>query len=186
VTSPYTLLSVLLRYPDERVEAARGEIREAVAQLRACPQRDGLRAFCAAWDGLSAADYVATFDLDRRTSLYLTFYRHGDTRARGMALLRLKKLYRAAGFPWDSRELPDFLPGMLELAAASPAHGEALLAEHRAELELLRLALHDSETPYGHLLDAVVAGLPRPDERALAEVRRLLAEGPPVEMVGLR
>ena len=185
MTSPYKLLSVLLRYPDDRVQAARGEIEAAVAALGPCPQRHGLRAFCSEWEPLTPADYVATFDLDRRASLYLTFYRHGDTRARGMALLRLKKLYRAAGFPWESRELPDFLPGMLELAAVSPSHGEALLAGHRAELELLRLALRDRGTPYVHLVEAVVSGLGRPDERALAEVRRLLAEGPPVETVGI-
>ena len=44
-----------------------------------------------------AQAYVETFDLRRRTSLYLTYYLHGDTRKRGMALLHLRRLYRAAG-----------------------------------------------------------------------------------------
>ena len=36
---------------------------------------------------------METFDLDRRTSLHLTYYLYGDTRKRGLALLRLKRLY---------------------------------------------------------------------------------------------
>jgi nitrate reductase molybdenum cofactor assembly chaperone NarJ/NarW len=37
-----------------------------------------------------AADYVATFDQRKRCCLYLTYYAYGDTRKRGLALLRLK------------------------------------------------------------------------------------------------
>jgi nitrate reductase delta subunit len=185
--SPYKLLSVLLRYPDERLREAYAEIVAQVSGLPRCPQREGLRAFCAAWpEGPAAEHYVEVFDLHKRTSLYLTYYGHGDTRTRGMALLRLKKLYRAAGFPWDSAELPDYLPAMLEFAALAPERGEALLAQHRPELELLRLALHDRATSYAHLLEAAVAGLPALDTAARERVRTLIAEGPPLEMVGLR
>ncbi len=75
-----------------------------------------------------------------------------------MALLRLKKLYRAAGLPMDSAELPDHLTVMLAFAALAPAgHGEALLAEHRPAIELLRLSLHDLDSPYAHVLDAIAA-----------------------------
>ena len=98
--------------------------------------RDALERFLAGWTGdqtALAARYVETFDLRRRASLHLTYYAHGDTRERGMALLRLKKLYRAAGLPMESAELPDHLTVMLAFAAlAPPGHGEALLAEHRA------------------------------------------------------
>lgn len=37
-----------------------------------------------------AAHYGATFDLKRRCCPYLTYYTYGDTRKRGMALLRFK------------------------------------------------------------------------------------------------
>ena len=63
---------------------------------------------------------MQTFDLGKRCALYLTFYSLGDRRDRGLALLRLKKLYRAAGLPQDGTELPDYLPVMLEFAAAAP------------------------------------------------------------------
>ena len=104
----------------------------------------------------------------------MTYYAHGDTRERGMALLRLKKLYRAAGLPLDSRELPDHLTVMLAFAALAPdGYGEALLAEHRPAIELLRLSLHDLGSAYAHVLDAVAALLP-----ALTVTRALRGRAP--------
>jgi nitrate reductase delta subunit len=179
--TPWALLSFLLRYPDEDVYAARRE----VAALEPGPVRTALERFVAEWDG-DPAHYVETFDLRRRASLHLTYYAHGDTRGRGMALLRLKKLYRAAGLPLDSAELPDHLVVMLAFAAlAPPQHGEAVLDEHRAAIELLRLSLHDLGSPYAHVLDAVTAGLRPLTVTDRAEVARLAHDGPPEESVGL-
>jgi len=184
------IASVLLRYPDERLVAAREEIEVAIAALPGSSQRGPLEQFMREWADTPqlelAERYVATFDLRKRASLYLTFYTHGDTRKRGMALLRLKKLYRAAGFPWDNPELPDYLPAMLEFAAIAPEHcGRQVLTEHRAELETLRLALHDAGSPYAQLLDAVAVELGEigPPERA--KISELIRNGPPQEAVGL-
>ena len=49
------------------------------------------------------ADYVETFDNRRRCNLFLTYFAHGDTRKRGMALLRFKQTYLRAGFELDRR-----------------------------------------------------------------------------------
>lgn len=186
---PWALLSYLLRYPDEAVAASRPELAAEVAALPAGPVRESLEAFLAGWTGNAtelAARYVETFDLRRRASLYLTYYEHGDTRERGMALLRLKKLYRSDGLPMDSAELPDHLAVVLAYAALAPAgHGEALLGEHRAAIELLRLSLHDSDSPYAHALDAIATCLPGLSVSERSEVARLAREGPPEEAVGL-
>jgi nitrate reductase delta subunit len=104
-----------------------------------------------------------------------------------MALLRLKRLYTAAGLPLQEPELPDYLPVMLEFAALAPAgHGRRLLAEHRPGLELLRAALRECGSPYLLLIDAVCADLPRLVHAELERVRRLAVEGPPLEEVGLQ
>jgi nitrate reductase delta subunit len=186
---PWALLSFLLRYPDERLVEARGEAAEEVADLPAGPVREALERFLAGMNGdvdALAARYVETFDLRRRASLHLTWYTHGDTRKRGMALLRLKKLYRADGLPLATSELPDHLCVMLAYAElAPPGHGEALLEEHRAPLELLRLSLHDDDSVYAHLLDAVSSALGEVSDSDRAEVLRLVQEGPPEEAVGL-
>ena len=182
MNEPWALLSLVLRYPDERVVAATGEIGE----LAPGAVRDALERFASAWTGDRAATYVETFDLRRRASLNLTYYAHGDTRERGMALLRLKKLYRAAGLPLASAELPDHLAIMLAFAALAPdGYGEALLAEHHPAIELLRLSLHDLESPYAHVLDAVATLLPPLSVTERSEVARLAREGPPDEAVGL-
>ena len=68
----------------------------------------------------SRGDYVETFDLRRRCCPYLTYYAFGDTRKRGMALLRFTHAYRANGFALASEELPDHLAVVCEFAAALP------------------------------------------------------------------
>lgn len=188
---PYKLLSLLLQYPSEELLEARPAIGETIAELPRSPVRQGVERFFAWFGSASGVElqqqYVETFDLQKRSSPYLTFYTHGDTRKRGLALLRLKRLYAAAGLHLEGPELPDYLPVMLEFAALAPGDlGRRLLAEQRAGLELLRRHLGEAESPYRHLIDAVCAGLPRLAPTDLEAVRRLAREGPPSEQVGLQ
>lgn len=187
---PWALLSFMLRYPNADVVLSGAVLRAEVQALPPGPVRDSLAAFMESWDagdaGAMAARYVETFDLRRRASLELTYYAYGDTRERGMALLRLKKLYRAGGLPTITSELPDHLTVMLAFAALAPeGHGAALLAQHRPAIELVRLSLDDLESPYSHVLDALARCLPPLGESGRAEVERLAREGPPEEAVGL-
>ena len=64
--------------------------------------------------------YVDAFDFSKQCSLHLTYHVHGDRRQRGLAMLKLKQAYRAAGFEPPGDELPDYLPLMLEFAALAP------------------------------------------------------------------
>lgn len=126
------------------------------------------------------------FDRRRRCCLYLTWWTDGETRRRGAALAALKQRYRAARVELESGELPDFLPVVLEYAAtADLADGLALLQEHRAGVELLRLALRDVGTPYAAVVEAVCALLPGPSPADVAAARALARSGPPREQVGL-
>ncbi|MQA15373.1 MAG: nitrate reductase molybdenum cofactor assembly chaperone [Pseudonocardiaceae bacterium] len=131
-----------------------------------------------------AQHYVETFDLRRRCALYLTYYRYGDTRKRGMSMLAFKAAYRAAGFEPSDEELPDYLPMVLDFAAL-PSHGQGLLRAHRADLELLRRALQQAGTPYVDVIEAVRAQQPRLGRREIALVRQAWDTGPPTEEVGL-
>jgi nitrate reductase molybdenum cofactor assembly chaperone NarJ/NarW len=187
----YKLCSLALQYPDEELIAGRGELAAAAAELRPGPTAAALGHFFAWFAQASPLDvaqhYVETFDLHKRCGLYLTFYSLGDRRDRGLALLRLKRLYRAAGLPLEGSELPDYLPVMLEFAAAAaPQYGELVLREQRASLELLRLALHERESPYADVLDAVCEQVGRHLSAAeRLSLDRLIADGPPQELVGL-
>ena len=121
--SAYKLCSLALQYPDDEIIAGRSALAAAAAQLPSGPVGDSLMRFFDWFEQAPSLElaqhYVTTFDLHKRTGLYVTFYSHGDRRERGLVLLRLKKLYRAAGLPSDGPELPDYLPLMLEFAAAA-------------------------------------------------------------------
>ena len=182
---PYKLLSVLLRYPDERLVEARDEL---VAAARGHAALEPFLAQLARASPFELAQaYVETFDLRRRSSLYLTYYLHGDTRKRGMALLRLKRLYAAAGLELAGAELPDYLPLVLEFCSLAPPDvAGTLLREHRPALELLRRSLHDAGSMYAGVLDALCDALPRLTPLERERIRSLAEDGPPEERVGLQ
>jgi nitrate reductase molybdenum cofactor assembly chaperone NarJ/NarW len=189
LTIVWQSVSLLLDYPDEDL-LTRAELVRSASHTLPVAIGDSIRGFL---DHVAAtplpelqADYVETFDSRRRCNLFLTYFAHGDTRKRGMALLRFKQTYLRAGFDLDEGELPDHLCVVLEFAATvDRVLGRDLMLDHRAGLELLRLSLRDLGSPWAGLVDAVTATLPplRGDERDA--VRRLAAEGPPEEDVGL-
>lgn len=186
----YKLCSLLLQYPDEELLAARAELVDAVGELPRSEAAAALERFCEWWTKtdplLAAQHYVETIDLHKRSGLYLTFYGEGDKRERGSALLRLKQLYRSAGLPLEGTELPDYLPVMLEFAAAAPeGRGEIVLRENRAGLELVRLSLTERKSPYADVVAAVCLTLGELPTIDRARVGKLAAEGPPQELVGL-
>jgi nitrate reductase molybdenum cofactor assembly chaperone NarJ/NarW len=186
--------SLLLGYPDARLRGQLPMVRDAAACL---PERLG-GPLLEVVDHLGRSEledlqeaYVETFDTRRRCNLFLTYFAHGDTRKRGVALLRFKQTYLRSGFVLDAQpdsgeELPDHLRVVLEYAATvDQALGWGLLLDHRAGLELLRIALREQTSPWAGAVEAVSATFPplRGDERDA--VRALAAEGPPAEEVGL-
>ena len=182
--------SLCLQYPDDTVRDALGLVHRAVEELPIGGPRKRLAVFldavAAMTPGALAEHYVSIFDTRRRCCLYLTWWSDGETRRRGASLADLKQRYRAAGAQWESSELPDYLPAVLEYAATTDlADGLALLQEHRAGLALLRLALLEAATPYAALLEAVCALLPGPSPTDVAAAKRLARSGPPREQVGL-
>lgn len=186
--SVFGCASVLLSYPDEDYGQDLAAVAGVVQALPAGPARSRLADALSWLGGLSpmeaAATYVDTFDLRRGVCLYLTYYRHGDTRERGLALAALVDVYRSAGLAVIPGELPDYLPALLEMAAADSA-GAAVLAEHRMALDALRLALEQAHSPYNQVVAAVSDALPRPTRTDRDALRRYRAQGPPSERVGL-
>jgi nitrate reductase molybdenum cofactor assembly chaperone NarJ/NarW len=181
--------SLLLAYPDEAL-LARVPLVAAAARRLPTPVADPLAAFLHHLRSTPlpelASAYVETFDHQRRCCLYLTYVQHGDTRRRGVALLRFKTAYRVAGMELTDEELPDHLAVVLEFGATvDPTAAWDLLLDHRAGVELLRLALTDAGSPWAHLAQAVCATLPPLRGGDRDAVLRLAAEGPPGEEVGL-
>jgi len=184
---PFKLASVLLQYPTTSLFDGLDEL-DAVAASTSRGSRECFSRFLTWLRATPPTDvaqhYVETFDLRRRCALYLTYYRYGDTRKRGMSMLAFKTAYRNAGFDPSDDELPDYLPLVLDFAALSP-RGESLVRAHSADLELLRRALRQAKTPYADVVDAVCAQLPKLGRRELLLVRQAWETGPPKEEVGL-
>jgi nitrate reductase molybdenum cofactor assembly chaperone NarJ/NarW len=181
--------SLLLAYPDEHLGETVALVRIGVRGLPATVA-EPLLGVCDHLAGASLEElqreYVETFDLRRRCSPYLTYFSHGDTRKRGMALLRFSHAYRSAGASFAGDELPDHLGVVCEFAATTDLElGLRLLQENRPGIELLHRALQESGSAYAGVLDAVRAVLPDAAPRDLERALELARTGPPEEEVGL-
>lgn len=186
--SLYQAVSLLLDYPTEELLERLPLVREMVAE-RGEPARPliSLVEYLESTPlGEAQEDYVETFDLRRRCCLYLTYFRYGDTRKRGMALVDFVQAYKEAGADLDAAELPDHLGVLLEFGAQHDLDAcRALLVQHRPGLELLRISLADRSSPWVGALEAVCNTLPPIGGDDRDAVRRLVAQGPPDEEVGL-
>lgn len=184
------LVSLLLQYPEPAtVEVIKTLDIEDVGPLGGS-QRKSLQNFLGWYRERTpeelARAYVDSFDFVRQRSLHLTYHLHGDSRQRGLGLLQIKTAYREAGLEPEISELPDFLPVMLEFAAMAPVpSGRDLLERHRPAIELIRDSLANEDSPWVELFDVVREELPGLSKRQIARIRRLAANGPPTEEVGL-
>jgi nitrate reductase molybdenum cofactor assembly chaperone NarJ/NarW len=182
--------SLLLAYPDdgqaerlntveELLDKISGPAGELLGQtLSALRARDLMTA---------ATDYVQTFDMRRRNTMYLTYWTAGDTRNRGREMLMFANAYRDAGVEPPRKEAPDHLPVVLEFAATvDPEVGRRLLTEHRVPIDVLREALADAKSPYQHAVSAVCETLPAATDQEVRRAERLAKAGPPAEAVGLQ
>ena len=113
------LLSVLIDYPRDELWEHGGELLAACADPELAPHRRGaledfVRALLAT-DPLEAQDrWLSTFDRGRSMSLLMFEHIHGESRDRGQAMVDLVAAYRKNGFVLAARELPDYLPLLLE------------------------------------------------------------------------
>ena len=116
----WQLTSLLLGYPDERVAALLPAIREAAETLPdavGAPLLRLVRHLADTGPQPVCTAYVDTFDTTRKCALHLTYYAHGETRKRGIALVQFKQAYRRAGLEVTDDELPDHLSVVLEFGA---------------------------------------------------------------------
>ena len=60
---------------------------------------------------------MQTFDLTAEHSLHLTHHIFGEEKTRGPALIDLTEYLKGYGFAHDEKELPDYLPLLLEFVS---------------------------------------------------------------------
>lgn len=119
------LVGVLLDYPQDELWR-HGEELLAAADDPGLPKhrRADLARFVRGLldtDPLVAQDqWLSTFDRGRAMSLLLFEHIHGESRDRGQAMVDLIEAYRKNGFELSAKELPDYLPLLLEYLAQRP------------------------------------------------------------------
>ena len=84
--------------------------------------------------------YTQTFDFDRETNQYMTYFKFEDQKERGQMLAKLKVLYEMFGLKMPDNELSDYLPLMLEFLYAAEWRGDERAEE---SLTLLIMVLED-------------------------------------------
>lgn len=122
----FKVLSALLSYPTEELQAATGELRDVLrdeglvtgAHLRNLEEMlDDLRDR----DIYDAQErYTLLFDRTRSLSLHMFEHVLGESRDRGQAMVNLAEHYEQHGFVVSARELPDYLPLFLEFLSVIP------------------------------------------------------------------
>lgn len=153
--------SFLLDYPADS-ETHLTLIAETLDELPKGEVVDRLSRFVAWWGGLTPRDrevaYVSTFELGAGACLHLTAKRSRDKHHRGQELIRLRDIYCEHGWEPCSSELPDYLPMVLEFAAATPG-GMDVLAGEREALLGLQDSLEASASPFTDVLAAILAAI---------------------------
>ncbi|CAB1129005.1 Nitrate reductase molybdenum cofactor assembly chaperone [Candidatus Hydrogenisulfobacillus filiaventi] len=188
------LAAFLAGYPDRAFWRVWRQVPAVLAQVDPA-LRPRLAEAVAALEGRDPLDleahYVEVFDFAEDTGLALTFHEHGDSRARGQALLALQDLLRQEGFRPQPGVLPDHLPLLLEFLAVAPESPARAAVARRVAPVAARLAerLQARGSPYAAVwqaissllpagTDALPAGPARQDARELFDLPYPLAPGP--------
>lgn len=162
------LVSLLLAYPDATLSHTLRELDKPHQCLHRIPRLDAVVAAfvhtvsampLTQWQAL----YVETFDLDPLSSLHLTWHVFGDSPRQGRALAAISEVYRDAGFAPVPRELPDYLPMMLEFMAVGPEWATVCLCEKFGPtIAKLAARIDSHNSPYAPLLEHVLEVLTIP------------------------
>ena len=165
------VIARLLEYPDPELHEAIPEMRRVLREENLLDRRS-LAALEAHLDRIAERDlfdlqeeYVAVFDRGRHMSLHLFEHVHGESRDRGQAMVELINYYREGGLELNARELPDYLPLMLEFLSTRPREEILeMLADAMAVIVLLGARAREKELPQAAIFDALVAIGGEPEE----------------------
>lgn len=156
------LIGILLDYPNETLWEHRDEVLIAADDAALPPvQRSRLVRFVFELldqDVITAQErWLESFDRGRSMSLLLFEHIHGESRDRGQAMVDLIETYRTNGFELATRELPDYLPLVLEYLSQRPESDVGDWLRHVSHiLELLAARAAERDNPYAVLFESLI------------------------------
>ena len=102
------------------------------------------------------SDYVKTFDMTPEHDLHLTHHLFGDDSGRGPALIDLAEHFKAAGLEVEEKEIPDYLPLILEyVSTLDDMQARVFLGDAAKVIKVLAENLEKAGSPYARLLRIV-------------------------------
>ena len=158
------LIGVLMDYPQDELWEHGDELQAALAESTSglsSSRRRALQTFVTdllATDPLEAQDtWLSLFDRGRSMSLLLFEHIHGESRDRGQAMVDLIEAYRKNGLHLSAKELPDYLPLLLEYLSQRPDEEARDWLHHVNHIVgLLAARAGERKSPYAVLFEILV------------------------------
>ncbi|TVO77733.1 nitrate reductase molybdenum cofactor assembly chaperone [Sedimenticola selenatireducens] len=158
----YNILARLLDYPDQELMDNLPAVIEAIKEDKAISsqEREDLLNLIS-WINMHdltglQSQYVQTFDMVPEHDLHLTHHLFGDDRGRGPALIDLSEYYKASGLEVEGKEIPDFLPLILEyVSTLDDLQARVFLGDAAKVLKVISENLEKAESPYARILRIV-------------------------------
>jgi nitrate reductase delta subunit len=156
--------SLLLSYPDGEYRTIIEEVSEESANLADSQVKEELQQFLKKAKTLTDSDlvsiYINTFDFGKKTNLYTTYMTNGEQRERGMDLLFLKNYYQLHGFSVTDKELPDYLPIILEFASqVDLAVMKPVFERFYGNIKEIEIHLNPELNLYSHIFRTILLAL---------------------------
>ena len=154
----YTVIARLLEYPTQALIDSLHEIPQALSTINISHDEKKVVLNFTQWVATDTlikqqAFYVDTFDVIQEHSLHITHHLYGESKERGPALANMIEYYGSHGFNLSEKELPDFLPVILEFIAQLDEMGaKVFLADAGKALVILRENLEQAKNPYASLV----------------------------------
>lgn len=155
------IASQLLEYPDEAWWNDLFEYRAAAEKLSTPQVKDVFLDLIDYIEQIGRKDYeqdyVRKFDFSQNTNLYLTTHNRTDFGKQSEEMHDYKKLFLESGYDLQ-KELPDYLPAILELASTvDRKQAKKILDTARGKIELLRDRFIEAKLPQVFLLDVILS-----------------------------
>lgn len=188
----FKVLSALLSYPTEALIEAAPQFLAVLDAERLVPAGhraavDVLIEEIAGGDLYDLQErYGLLFDRSKTLALHLFEHVHGESRDRGQAMVDLKAMYENAGLVIAAKELPDYVPLLLEFLSTRPlSEARELLGQTAHILAALAERLGRRESNYKAAFDALVAIAVEAPRRDVVEELLKSPDTDPMDLVAL-
>ena len=155
-----SLVAYLFGYPDTDWWSAMGDCRAEAEKIEPLQNRQVILEFLDYVQGLGQKEYeelyVRVFEFSSNTNLYLTMHDRTDFGKQAQEMQAFKTLFLDNGYDLN-KELPDYLPAVLELTASiSRVQASKVLTAARPKIELLRDRFVEAKLAHTFLLDVIL------------------------------